>query len=393
MVTRVLGIGVRLYLGGAIIVVIWRYLLPETPVTLATYFWGIVFVAAVTALYTAVGGIRAVVWTDLIQATLMMVAVVVAIFLLINGIPGGLAGAGESLGGWDKVNWFETGWDSDLPFGSALAHMLEEPYTLFAAFIGSTFLTLATHGTDQDMVQRMLTAPDYHKSRRALILSGLADIPVVVAFLTVGLLLFAHYEHAGRADLPEADNEIFAYFIVNEIPAGLRGLVLAGVFGSMMGSTSAALNALATSFVRDFYEPYLQRGKGNGIRTARIATVVFAVLMVAVATVAAAAVLKDSKLTIIPLAIGILGYTYGGLLAVFLLGMLTRRRGSDLGNVIAMLLGNVAVFVLGKVELFGIHFGGWLPDWWPKIAWSWYVFIGCAVALPVAAMFRTKTKV
>jgi SSS family solute:Na+ symporter len=152
MVTRVLGIGVRLYLGGAIIVVIWRYLLPETPVTLATYFWGIVFVAAVTALYTAVGGIRAVVWTDLIQATLMMVAVVVAIFLLINGIPGGLAGAGESLGGWDKVNWFETGWDSDLPFGSALAHMLEEPYTLFAAFIGSTFLTLATHGTDQDMV-------------------------------------------------------------------------------------------------------------------------------------------------------------------------------------------------------------------------------------------------
>ena len=392
MVTRVLGIGVRLYLGGAIIVVIWRYLLPDLPVPLATYFWGILFVATVTAVYTAVGGIKAVVWTDLIQASLMLCAVVVAIVLLFRGIPEGISGAGDALGGWENVSWFQTGWDSELSFGSALAGMLEEPYTLFAAFIGSTFLTLATHGTDQDMVQRMLTAPDYHKARRALVLSGLADIPVVIAFLTVGLLLYAHYQNIGHAGLPEADNEIFAYFIVNEIPAGLRGLVLAGVFGSMMGSTSAALNALATSFVRDFYQPYFQRGTGDGIRAARVATIVFAVLMVLVATVAASAVLKDAKLTIIPLAIGILGYTYGGLLAVFFLGMLTRRRGSDWGNVFAMMLGNIAVFVLGKVELFGIQFGGWLPQWWPKIAWSWYVFIGCAVALPVAALFRSTER-
>ena len=144
--------------------------------------------------------------------------------------------------------------------------------------------------------------------------------------------------------------------------------------------------------MRDFYQPYFQRGTGDGIRAARVATIVFAVLMVLVATVAASAVLKDAKLTIIPLAIGILGYTYGGLLAVFFLGMLTRRRGSDWGNVFAMMLGNIAVFVLGKVELFGIQFGGWLPQWWPKIAWSWYVFIGCAVALPVAALFRSTER-
>src|SRR4029453_10678848 len=94
-----------------------------------------------------------------------------------------------------NVKVFQTGWNSDLPFGPALKAMLEEPYTLFAAFIASTFLTMATHGTDQDMVQRMLTAPDYRKSRLSLILSGLADIPIVVCFLSVGILLWVYYTH------------------------------------------------------------------------------------------------------------------------------------------------------------------------------------------------------
>src|SRR6187402_3447849 len=178
--TRVLGIGVRLYLGGAIMVVIWRYLFPGLPVNLNTYIWGIIFVTVVTTIYTAVGGIKAVVWTDLIQAMLMLSSVVLAIFLLMRSIPGGLATVQENLGGLDKIQFFQTGWNSELPFGAALKAMFEEPYTIFAAFIGSTLLTMATHGTDQDMVQRMLTAPDYRKSRLSLILSGLADIPVVV---------------------------------------------------------------------------------------------------------------------------------------------------------------------------------------------------------------------
>ena len=99
----------------------------------------------------------------------------------------------QNLGGLGNVKVFQTGWNSDLPFGPALKAMLEEPYTLFAAFIGSTMLTMATHGTDQDMVQRMLTAPNYRKSQLSLILSGVMDLPIAWAFLTVGILLSVFY--------------------------------------------------------------------------------------------------------------------------------------------------------------------------------------------------------
>jgi SSS family transporter len=404
--TRVLGIGVRLYLGGAIMVVIWRYLFPATPVTLGTYVWGIIFVTAITTIYTAVGGIKAVVWTDLIQAVLMISSVFFAIFLLIRHIPGGIETVKTNLGGWSDVKLFQTGWNSQLPFGAALKAMLEEPYTIFAAFIGSTLLTMATHGTDQDMVQRMLTAPDYRKSQLSLVLSGLADLPIAAAFLTVGILLSVYYAVVPGQTLPAADNEIFGQYIVHEMPVVFRGLIIAGVFATMMGSTSAALNALATSFTKDFYLPYLNRGATDrqAIRAARFATAIFGILMIIVATMAANAVLKDAKLTIIPIAIGILGYTYGALVAVFLLGMVTRSRGRDGTNLVAMIIGIVAVLILCKVSipafsfraLFRGHlvaadwnFGWFMPEWWPKIAWPWFVFVGCVVTFVIAVLFRT----
>jgi solute:Na+ symporter, SSS family len=404
--TRVLGIGVRLYLGGAIMVVIWRYLFPTLPVNLNTYIWGIIFVTVITTVYTAVGGIKAVVWTDVIQAVLMFSSVIFAIFLLLRSIPGGFETVKSNLGGLGNVKLFQTGWNSELPFGPALKAMLEEPYTIFAAFIGSTLLTMATHGTDQDMVQRMLTAPDHKKSQLSLILSGVMDLPIAGAFLTVGILLSVYYSVVPGAALPAADNEIFGDYIVHQMPVVFRGLIIAGIFATMMGSTSAALNALATSFTKDFYLPYIRPGATDrqAIRAARIATAVFGVLMILVATMAANAVLHDAKLTIIPIAIGILGYTYGALVGVFLLGMLTRSRGSDGANVVGMIVGIMSVLVLCKVTMpaFDVlallrgklvasqwNFGWFMPDWWPKISWPWFVFVGCVVTLSIAVLFRT----
>src|SRR5947207_206264 len=257
--TRVLGIGVRLYLGGAIMVVIWRYLFPSLPVNLNTYVWGIIFVTVITTIYTAVGGIKAVVWTDLIQVVVMFSAVIFSIVLLLRHIPGGFETVKSNLGGLGNIKIFQTGWDSQLPFGAAMKAMLEEPYTLFAAFIGSTLITMATHGTDQDNVQRMLTAPDHRKSQLSLILSGVMDFPIAMAFLTVGILLSVYYAVVPGVTMPASDNEIFGHYIVHEMPVVFRGLIIAGVFATMMGSTSAALNALATSFTKDFYLPYIRR--------------------------------------------------------------------------------------------------------------------------------------
>ena len=390
--TRVLGIGVRLYLGGVILVVLWRHLFPGAPVTLGHYFWGILLVTLITTGYTMVGGIKAVVWTDLIQATLMIGSVGFVLWFLLNRL-GGMAAAGDALGGWENLHWIRIGWDSSLPFGQALSSMLAEPYTIFAAAIGSTFLTMATHGTDQDMVQRLLTAPDPRRSRLSLILSGFADIPIALAFLGVGILLALYYAGPGGGAPPIPDNEIFAHFIVHDLPQGLRGLIIAGVFATMMGSTSAALNALATSFTADFYLPYInpEAGDRSAVRAARIATLLFGLLMVGVGTLAAYSVLNDPRLTIIPIAIGILGYTYGSLLGIFLLGMLSTRRGCDRMNVAAMGGGILAVLFLGRVKLPGlVDFGHWMPSWWPVIAWPWYVLIGCTVTLMLALPFRTR---
>jgi Na+/proline symporter len=339
----------------------------------------------------------------------MFSSVIFAIFLLLRDIPGGFETVKSNLGGLSNIKLFQTGWNSQLPFGLALKAMLEEPYTIFAAFLGSTLLTMATHGTDQDMVQRMLTAPDHRKSQLSLILSGVMDLPIAGAFLTVGILLSVYYSVVPGAILPAADNEIFGDYIVHQMPVVFRGLIIAGIFATMMGSTSAALNALATSFTKDFYLPYIRPGATDrqAIRTARIATAVFGVLMILVATMAANAVLQDAKLTIIPIAIGILGYTYGALVGVFLLGMLTRSRGSDGANVVGMTVGIMSVLVLCKVTMpaFDVlallrgklvasqwNFGWFMPDWWPKISWPWFVFVGCAVTLSIAVLFRTPAR-
>jgi len=403
--TRVLGIGVRLYLGGVIIKVIWQYLFPEVQINIWIYFWGILFVTLLTTLYTAIGGIKAVVWTDFIQASLMVGSMLFSIWLLVNGTPGGLTTIRKMLGGIPA--FFQSGVDFHDGFWMGLKKVLEEPYSLFSAFIGSTFLTMATHGTDQDNVQRMLTAKDFHKSRLSLILSGLADLPIAFGFLLVGILLWVHYQSVPDPRLPETDNEIFAYYIVTSMPVGLRGLIVAGVFATMMGSTSAALNALATSFTKDFFLPYLM-GRNSGrtaIYAARAATIVFGAAMVVVATLAAYAVLRDSKLTIIPLALQSFGYAYGSLLAVFLLGMWTKRRGRDGTNVVAMICGIASVLVFCKVKLPAINlrdlllqgriepqdwaFGGWLPDWWPVIAFPWWVFVGSIVCFVISCLFPT----
>ena len=406
LVTRVLGIGVRLYLGGVIIVVIWRYLFPGQAITIWTYFWGIVFVTVVTTLYTAAGGIKAVVWTDLIQACLMLGAILFSIVAILGDIPGGMQSVRDQLAG-QNLSFIQTGWDATKPFGEALRGLLESEYTIVAALAGITFFTMATHGTDQDMVQRMLTAKDTARSRLSLIVSGFADIPIVLSFLTVGILLYVRYRIVPDPSLPAEDNEIFAHYIVNEMPVGIRGLIVAGVFATMMGSTSAALNALATAFIKDFYQPYIRplASDRQAVAAARWATSVFGLLMIAVATLAAYTVLH-TNVTIIPLALGVLGYSYGSLLGVFLLGVLTRRRGSDGANVVAMALGIFAVLVFckiqiplwetvgpsGQTEMIKFRFGALLPEWWPTIAWPYYVFVGSAVTFSIGILFPARAR-
>src|SRR4030088_2344265 len=190
--TRVLMIGARVYLGGVIIKVIWQFLFPNSPIDLWVYFWGILFVTVLTTIYTAVGGIKAVVWTDMIQACLMVSSVALAIWLIVSHIPGRFATVSQELGGIPP--FFQVGFDPGDGLWSAVKGLFQEPLTIAAALVASKRITMSTHGTDQDMVQRMLTATDFRKSRRAHHPSAVADLTNAPSFLLVGILLWVFYK-------------------------------------------------------------------------------------------------------------------------------------------------------------------------------------------------------
>jgi Na+/proline symporter len=241
----------------------------------------------------------------------------------------------------------------------------------------------------------MLTARDVRRSRRSLILSGLADIPIAFTFLSIGLLLWIYYQVHPDPTLPKTPNETFCHFILYQMPVGIRGLLLAGIFATAMGSLSTALNALATSFTRDWYEPYInpQSTDEQSLRAVRWATVWFSILMTIVASITAYLVIVHPNVRIIPIVLGIWGYTYGSLLGVFLCGMLTKRRGNNRGNIVAMIIGFMLVAILsglpnGIASIFGTQLYA-QPRWLPVLAFPWWICFGTIVTFFIAILFRT----
>jgi solute:Na+ symporter, SSS family len=397
MFTRVLASGARLYVAAIALVLGYEMIRGVTPSqreTLVIYIGATVVIVALTAIYTTLGGIKAVIWTDLIQASIMIGSALTALALLYFSIPGGWHKISELHGGFHFSDIITSGLDPAKSGWDKWKGMFEIEYTIFAGLIGSTFMTMSTHGTDQDMVQRMLTAPDIRRSRRSLVLSGLADIPIAMTFLGIGVLLWVYYEVNPDPNLPKS-TEVFCHFILSRMPVGLRGLLLAGIFATAMGSLSTAINALATSFTRDWYEPYINPGATGeqSLRTVRWATIGFSVLMIVVASATSYAVIVLPNVRIIPIVLGIYGYTYGSVLGIFLAGMLTKTRGNNRGNIMAMIAGFLVVTILSDLPntiaaLFGTiaypH-----PAWLPKMEFPWWICFGTIVTFGVAVLFRT----
>ncbi|MFO0839038.1 MAG: sodium:proline symporter [Phycisphaerae bacterium] len=407
LLMRMLASGVRLYVPSLVMVMAWRLFVERQQVQYGQldswmpYAWAIVALTLITSVYTMLGGIKAVIWTDVIQATLMFSAALVAIVTLLLDI-----GEGSLVAGFSEIarhvepmtqrqGYFLTGFENvtaQTSWWNAVRMVLEAKYTLPAALIATTVLNMATFGTDQDMVQRMLTATDYRKSRRSLISAALMDVPIAAAFTFIGVLLIVFY--AQRPDLkPEKANDVFGVYILKVMPVVVRGFVLAGVFATAMGSLSAALNALATSATNDWYTPYFARHRDGAhqVAAARVFTGVFAVLMAGVAIAFAYANVHNPGLTIIPVALGIAGYILGPMLGVFLLGMLTRTRGSDVGNVVAISVGLGTVFVVSGrfFDLAGFLLGDVVTSPVPRIEFTWYALIGASATLLVGIVFPT----
>jgi solute:Na+ symporter, SSS family len=265
------------------------------------------------------------------------------------------------------------------------------------------FVTLATHGTDQDMVQRMLTAKNKRQSAVATILSGVADIPVTYAVLTIGILLSVYYGHVvSDPNLPMAggkpdSSRIFPYFVIDVMPGGLRGLVVAGVLATTMGSLGTAMNSLATSYCQDFHFRWFGTPEEDGrrVRIIKLATVGFTLVLIGVGLATAFVKAHNPSLSIIGIILGSFGYTYGSLLGVFIVALFTKTRGSETGNIIAMAAGIIAVAVLSDLpnDVSGMILGRDLydnPQWMPVIEFPWRILAGTIVTVSVALCFKSR---
>ncbi len=432
LVMRTLASGTRLFVPAIVMVLAWRmftgaeFQYGSTAVTtVGPYVVAIVLLTVLTCAYTAIGGIKAVIWTDVVQACLMFGGALVAIGTLLHHI-GGFHAIAEAIPQMTRIEgYFLTGFEpaqvaayqtanhvTQMNLWEYIKLILASDYTLFSALIATTLGNMAAFGTDQDMVQRLLTAETHKKARRSLISAAFMDLPVASAFTFIGILLYVYYLK-DPTYLPKAmvdgvakpvTADVFGAYILHVMPWGLRGLVLAGVFATAMGSLSAALNALATSATNDWYIPYFgrRRTEEQHVSAARWFTVVFAILLILVACGFAYAKVTNPSVRIIPVVLGIAGFILGPMLGVFLLGMFTKDRGSDLGNAIAVTCGLAATIVLGGlhldilngvVHLFGSTATFVKPDWLPKVSFTWFAMVGALTVFAVGVWFRTPASV
>lgn len=411
LIMRTLGSGVRLYVPSLVLVLAWRLFVIREEVKYGEldswmpYAWAILILTVMTCAYTTVGGIKAVIWTDVIQAILMFASALAAIGAIIYNL-----GGGSITHAFDVLiahvpematlrGYVHTGFENVKPDSSTwtvVKQVFADPYTIFAAFIAQAVMNMAAFGADQDMVQRLLTAKDARRSRRSLVVGALMDVPIFTVFTFIGVLLIAFYDLNPHLR-PAKANDVFGMYILKSMPVVVRGFVLAGVFATAMGSLSAALNALATTLTNDWYIPYFARKRSDAhhVAAARVFTALFAVLMVLVAVFIAYMNVRDPNMGIIPLALGVAGFVLGPMLGVFLVGMLTRTRGSDVGNIISVSLGLVAVFLANgmhvKVANLFVEPGYVyvLPEWMPAIPFTWFALIGALVTFCVGVFFRT----
>jgi SSS family solute:Na+ symporter len=408
LLTRSLASGSRLWVPTLLLLVIWDRMNPGNPLGNWEQFWftgaALVVISLLTAAYTAIGGIKAVIWTDVLQILVLFCALGFSVFFLLGHIPGGWEGAKSHLTAAGDLRLWQ--WEGDEPADSTwgkIKSVLETEFTVWAALFGSLFVTLATHGTDQDMVQRMLTAKDKKQSAVATILSGIADIPVTYAVLTIGILLSVYYGHVvSDANLPMAGGKpdstrVFPYFVIDVMPGGLRGLVIAGVLATTMGSLGTAMNSLATSYSRDFHFRWFKTPDDDAarVRVIKWSTLWFTLILIGVGLATAFIKAHNPGLSIIGIILGSFGYTYGSLLGIFMVALFTRNRGSEFGNPIAMFAGFVAVAFLSNLpnDLWKMIAGGHLytnPDWFPVIEFPWRIMAGTLVTVAVALCFKSE---
>jgi SSS family transporter len=321
-------------------------------------------ISALTLLYTFEGGMAAVIWTDVVQMLIYIGGTVVAIATLGTHVPGGWAQIHTVAAAAGKFHLFH------------FALNLSETYTFWAGVLGGTFLTMASHGTDQLMVQRMLAARNLRESRIALLSSGAVIFLQFSLFLLIGAGLYVFY--GLHPTVFASGDRIFPTFIVREMPVGIAGLLVAAILAAAMSNLSAALNSLSSTTVVDFYMHWRPEADDRErMMISRSSTVVWAFVLFAVAVYSVHA---GGKGHVVEVGLSIASVAYGALLGVFLLGTLTRY-ATQTGAIVGMICG-FALNLLLWLHPAPIALG---PLTVPHVAFTWYVLIGSIVTFAIGS--------
>jgi SSS family solute:Na+ symporter len=370
LVTRSLADGFRLFATGLVLAALLlampgteemaRSWVPWLDPTITILVASVAVMGLTTIIYTYLGGMSAVIWTDVVQLVIYLVGAGLAAVILLDRIPGGWAEVVRVGRDANKFTVFDFTWD------------ITKNYTFWSGVIGGAFLTTATHGTDQLMVQRYLCSSSPRQARVALLSSGVVIFAQFVLFLVIGVMLYVFYSGPGAAETAAftvngriLSDRIFPHFIVSHLPSGVVGLVIAAVFAAAMSTLSSSLNSSSATAMADFYMPARQASDAHYLRVSKWLTAFWGVVQISVALVAI-----QFSTRVVDEVLGIASFTNGIILGVFLLGTFApavRQRSAFVG-----IVAGTAVMLAVKV--------------FQLASWQWYVLIGSVVTFLIGVL-------
>ncbi len=335
------------------------------------YVVSIIIITLVSLVYTYTGGVKGVIWADVLQMFIYIGGATLAMIILLNHMP-------------SSFTWSTLGLKTQIfnfDFGTSLRDFFNKPYTLVGSLIGGIFLSMASHGTDQLIVQRLLTTRTLKDSQKAIIGSGIVVIFQFVLFMVVGLLLYVFFEGIALTD-PAAPfhkaDEIFPFFIIYYLPTGVKGIIIAGLFAAAMSTLAGSISSLSSSAMLDLYKPFFAREENpeRDLKISRILTITWATVLTFVSFI-----FIQLQQSVVEIALGIASITYGGLLGTFILGRFFKNTQES---------GAIAGFTAGIAFMLMIIFIPKMIGIPAIVHWTWFVAIGSTVCIIVGNLWPSK---
>ena len=378
LIGRVLAGGTRVYLGAIAVAMIMFGDISASGVVVAAFALVVLSFA-----FTFVGGLKSVIWNDLIQFVIYVGAAVGILFYLWMLIPASSADI------YSAVTATPEGTNKLRLFNWSLG--VSEPFSMLAVMTGVFLLSVGNFGLDQDTTQRLLACKDAKAGARSLILSVLITVPIIWVFISIGVLLYIFYDRAdlmqhgaavGLAQTFQGQKiSVFMHFILTQIPPGLRGLATVGIIAAAVATTNSAMNAMSSVLIEDFYRPWRTKRRADAehhfVRAGRVGMAVMGLLMFGMA-ILSFYWQRYANIPILEFVLAVMTFAYAGLLGVYFTAIFTTR-GSNLSVIFALAAGFLTILILQK---YTIDFLG-LPVAWKALAFPWQLCIGTAVAFLV----------